>query len=77
MDQIIRQKVEELDGSRNPGAKSRAAVRRADLAGLLAMPVATAVAASGAITDAQFNALLADVKAIRQALDQIAGKVKP
>jgi hypothetical protein len=77
MDNIDRQKLETLDGSRNTtGGKGRSAVRRNDLAALLALPALVASKATTVTAD-QVNALIGDVAAIRKALDQIAGKVKP
>lgn len=76
MDNLAREKLETLDGSRGAKNKASAAVRRRDLAALLDMPKATAVAASGSVTVDDFNALLADHAALRAALTRIAERVK-
>jgi hypothetical protein len=77
-DEILRQKIEELDGSRNRGSRARAAVRRADLAALLALdPFTLAATTEEAVPVADYNALLALVKAMHAALVRIAMQVKP
>lgn len=76
--EIDRQKLEVLDGSRRPGTLHRAAVRRSDLAEIVKLKPAKARRAAGSVvTVAEFNALVDDVLAIRNALDVVAGKVKP
>lgn len=64
----LRQKVEELDGTRR-GNVGRAAVRLDDLNGLLRMPeTLKSVAVSGTPTDAEFNTLLEDVQMLHTRL---------
>lgn len=77
MNEREREKLEVLDGSRT-GSKSRAAVRHTDLAPIVSLKPITATKETGAtVTVAKYNALLADFTALRQALVEIAAKVKP
>jgi hypothetical protein len=77
LDQIEREKLELLDGSRAPGSKGRAAVRRGDLSAIVTLaPMKAAKAAGTTVSADEFNALLADFAALRAAIDQIAGRVK-
>jgi len=77
MDGIDKERLDVLAGARGASAKQSAAVRRRDLSALVSLPKATAVTVSGTVTAAQYNALLADFLALRQAIDQIAARVKP
>ncbi|HRO00332.1 MAG TPA: hypothetical protein PLX43_02320 [Nitrobacter sp.] len=76
MDAIDKERLEVLAGVRGPKTRSRAAVRRQDLAALVSLPKATAVAVTGTVTDTAYNALLADYQALRAAIDVIAAQVK-
>lgn len=77
MDAINKQRLEELAGVRSARVASRAAVRKSDLAPLVSLAKAVAAKAAGsAPTAAEYDALLADVQALRAAIDQIAVKVK-
>lgn len=72
-DGIYRQLVEELDGSRRLGNKGRAAVRLADLDGLLQLPasIAAAKAAGAAPTKAEFDLLIDDVTILYTRLNAV------
>lgn len=61
------EKVEVLDGSRRGDARRRAAVRIEDLAGLLELPpkLQAAKAAGSTPTQAEFDALVADVQTLQ------------
>lgn len=61
--ELLRQRVDELDGSRQMAATGRAAVRINDLSGLLALPetLKSAKAAGSTPTKAEFDALVEDV----------------
>lgn len=76
MDGIDKERLDVLAGARGPSAKQSAAVRRCDLSALVSLPKTSAVAVTGTVTDVQYNALLADFTALRQAIDQIAARVK-
>lgn len=77
MNELDRQKLELLDGTRRAGDKSRAAVRRGDLAAIVSLkPSAAKKAAGASVTVAEFDALVADFSALRDAIDLIAAKVK-
>jgi hypothetical protein len=77
MDALDKERLDVLAGTRGQASKQSAAVRRRDLAALVSLPKTTAVAVTGTVTAAQYNALLADFLALRQAIDQIAARVKP
>lgn len=77
MDAIDKERLDVLAGARGQAAKPSAAVRRRDLAALVSLPKVTAAQASGSVTVADYNALLSDFLALRQAIDQIAARVKP
>ena len=79
MDSIDKERLDIPAGVRGRGTMPKAAVRRADLSSLVSLPKAgaTQVAAGGTVTAEAYNALLADFTALRQAIDQIATKVKP
>lgn len=62
------QQLQELVGERGDLGRPRAAVRRADLAALGRLPAFTSEAAAGTPTQAEFNALRAEVKALYEAL---------
>ncbi|MPZ36691.1 MAG: hypothetical protein GEU95_01290 [Rhizobiales bacterium] len=69
MDEVARQKLEELDGSRRLGNRDRAAVRLGDLNGLLALPDAPkSEKVVSSVTAADFNALVEDVHTIHTRL---------
>lgn len=74
---IEKQKLELLDGSRSPGSKQKAAVRRGDMGALLLITPMTATELTASPTASDYNKLLADVTALYQALSQIAGNIKP
>jgi hypothetical protein len=78
MNPLDQERLDVLAGVRNPADKSGAAVRRRDFASLVSLPKATAkrVQAGATVTPAEFNALLADFMSLRQAIDEIAAKVK-
>lgn len=76
MDQIERQKLQELDGSRTRGARGRAAVRRSDLAALTTLAAADIPEADGSVTAEQFNALRAHYLTLMAAISRVAGKVR-
>ena len=61
--ELLRQRVDELDGSRQMAATGRAAVLINDLSGLLALPetLKSAKAAGSTPTKAEFDALVEDV----------------
>lgn len=78
MDTISQQRLDILAGTRTKGAMPQAAVRRQDLASLVTLAAQTsATLASGAtITVADYNAVVADLAAIYQAISQISARVK-
>jgi hypothetical protein len=74
-EQLYREKLEILDGSRagNVSVKRRAAVRIEDLIGIIQiLPKVQAVALAGAPTAAQYNTLLADVTKLHDQLIIVA-----
>jgi hypothetical protein len=75
---VLKQRVEELDGSRRRTGPGRAAVRIDDLAGLLAMPEAlkSAKAATDPPTQAEFDALLDDVHMVHTRLRAIVAALR-
>lgn len=79
MDTIDRERLDILAGVRARGSMQNAAVRRADLSSIVSLPKTSAaqIAAGETVTAEAYNALLADFTALRQAIDQIATKVKP
>jgi hypothetical protein len=78
MNALDKERLDVLAGVRSPSAKDGAAVRRRDVASLVSLPKATAKAVppDGTVTPEMFNALLADFVSLRQAIDEIAAKVK-
>lgn len=67
------QQIQELAGERGDAAKTRAAVRRADLADALGrVPVLSSKPATAAPTAAEYNALRDDVRRMYEALSLIA-----
>ncbi|EHK57745.1 hypothetical protein [Allomesorhizobium alhagi] len=74
IDQLLKEKIETLDGSRNRGAIRRAAVRIDDVSALLELQakLKSAKAAGAAPTKAEFDALVDDVTAIFNRLTAIA-----
>lgn len=79
LDALNQQRLDELAGVRTSRVAGRAAVRKTDLSAIVSLAPSTAVAlGSGAtVTADDYNALLADFKALRAAIDQIAAQVKP
>jgi hypothetical protein len=77
LDPISQQRLDELAGVRGARVADRAAVRKADVAAIVSLAPAKAVALSSAPTAADYNLLLADFQALRAAIDQIAAQVKP
>jgi len=77
-DNVLRQKVETLDGSRRLADRGRAAVRLDDLNGLLALPetLKSAKAAGSTPTKAEFDALVDDVHELHRRLMNIVGVVR-
>jgi hypothetical protein len=68
-DRVLREKVETLDGSRQLGAKGKAAVRLDDFAELMRLPERLqSVAVSGSVTVAAFNNLVEDVTLLHKSL---------
>lgn len=76
-DQKLIEKLQVLDGSR-AGSQEGSAVRHRDLAALLQLPaqLKSAKAAGGTPTAAEFNALVDDVKALHQRLQEVAAIVQ-
>jgi hypothetical protein len=71
-DDVLRQKIEELDGSRRLGNRGRAAVRLDDLDGLLQLPEQLkSEKVASTVTAAAFNALVDDVHTIHTRLRAI------
>lgn len=68
------EKVEVLDGSRSGGSRRRAAVRLEDLVALLQIPprLQASKAAGATPTQAEFDALLADVQTLQTRLIAVA-----
>lgn len=75
---ILKQKIETLDGSRRGGNAGRAAVRIEDLDGLLALPdtLKSAKAAGTAPTATEFDALVDDVQAIHRRLRAVMSALR-
>lgn len=67
------ERLDTLDGSRTGRARRKAAVRIEDLAGLLELPqtLSAAKAAGATPTQAEFDALLADVRTLHRRLTAI------
>lgn len=61
-EQRDRESLETLAGNRQRGAKQKAAVRIEDLAALADMPILTSRTVAAAPTQAEHNALVADVR---------------
>jgi hypothetical protein len=78
MDAISQQRLDILAGTRTAASLPKAAVRREDLAALvtLAAQTSTKLATGATITVANYNAVVADLAAIYQAISQIAARVK-
>lgn len=77
--QASRQDLEDLEtlvGKRSRGNKKQRAVRLDDIAPLLELPPMTATEAAAAPTQAEFNALFDDYKALYNLLTDIAGRLK-
>jgi hypothetical protein len=79
MDTLYKERLDILAGVRTSAAKQQAAVRRDDLSAIVTLPkmTATALATGATVTAAAYNSLLADFTELRQAIDQIAQKVRP
>lgn len=73
-EELLREKIETLDGSRGKGAIRQAAVRIEDLAPLLALParLKSAKAAGSTPTKAEFDALVEDVAEMHRRLQAVA-----
>jgi hypothetical protein len=71
---IAQEILDELDGSRSRTSKGRAAVRIEDLTGIVQLRQRMqAIAAAGSTpTKAEYDALVRDVSAVRQALAIVA-----
>ena len=76
MDTLDKERLDVLAGARGKASMPNAAVRRVDLAALVSLPKMKAVAVTGTVTAAEYNALLADFNLLRQAIDQIVARVK-
>ena len=78
IDELLRQKIETLDGSRRLGESGRAAVRFDDLNGLLALPekLKSVKAAGSTPTQAEFDALVDDVYELHRRLLNIVGVIR-
>lgn len=76
--ELLKQKIELLDGSRRGGNPGRAAVRLDDLNGLLVLPeqLKSVKAAGSTPTQAEFDALVADVHEIHRRLVAILGALR-
>lgn len=79
MDAIDKERLDVLAGARGASSKPAAAVRRRDLAALVSLPKANAkpLASGDTVTADAYNALLGDYALLRQAIDQIAARVRP
>jgi hypothetical protein len=77
MDANDKERLELLAGARS-GDKSRAAVRRSDLAPLVKLkPTKVKTETGDTVSVDAFNALVAEFLALRRALDEVTAKVKP
>lgn len=75
--QILRQKVEELDGSRRNDRPGRAAVRLDDLNGLLRLDTKLkSQKVSGSVTVEDFNAMIDDVQEMHRRLLAVVGALR-
>jgi hypothetical protein len=74
-EELLREKIETLHGSRRKGSEGLAAVRVEDMAALLTLPEtisAKTALASSYPTKAEFDALLTDVQRLQTALFTLA-----
>jgi hypothetical protein len=78
MDAISQQRLDILAGTRTAASLPQAAVRRQDLAGLVTLAAQTSarLATGATVTAANYNAVVADLAAIYQAISQIVARVK-
>jgi hypothetical protein len=74
---VLREKVETLDGSRQLGSKSKAAVRIDDLAGLLRIPEKLKSAkVTSTVTAADYNNLVDDVTMLHTRLRAVVAQLQ-